>query len=487
MRKVGAFLVAVLFAFNAWFVGYSQAFIYTHAIKQLAVSSATWVAGAGIRVPALATMTSAGASGAMKWIPLMIPQVRVAKIGASVIYIAGSALVGYGGDKLINWMQDNDFDYQNGVASAVTPGDSWNVPSDDVVSVVPYNSSGGYVIGDSYYIGTFASEAAAMSQAQADRSERWSAYTTLGSANLNDDWAYYYNYPSVDPFKYSYFRYLYPRHAGVYPVEYAEPSTYTPADLSAIETALTTDLAAENSAAIAAATQALEIVAQGLTSSTSIAHSDATGWATIQGELDNSITAAQKDAIEGDAIDADEWAATVGAVVDTTVDNISAGDVQNAVIAALVAQGLSHSQIQAAMEAAIQAKADVFSNNINVQDAIDAALTAAGLTDAAVDAVALPDSPVPTEPGDLPEKSLITTVLQSFMAGLSALPVVEMLTDLQVDANGNSSIAIDIPGFIGGNSQSCSIDFAQWAAQFQFMGSILLMLCGLRWTIWLFQ
>lgn len=88
---------------------------------------------------------------------------------------------------------------------------------------------------------------------------------------------------------------------------------------------------------------------------------------------------------------------------------------------------------------------------------------------------------------DMPEKITITSVITDWWDGFKSLPVISMFTGMSVTASGSPIISFDIPAFIGGTSTNFSYDMSQHESIWAFMGNILLMITGVRWTMYLFE
>ena len=100
----------------------------------------------------------------------------------------------------------------------------------------------------------------------------------------------------------------------------------------------------------------------------------------------------------------------------------------------------------------------------------------------------LPSPPSTTPPGNPPDKGSVAPILSSYAAGLTQLPLLSFLTDLKtVGASGTCQLCIPLPGLMGGSSSNSCINFCQWQTSFDFMGSCLLLITAIRWTMYLFM
>lgn len=96
--------------------------------------------------------------------------------------------------------------------------------------------------------------------------------------------------------------------------------------------------------------------------------------------------------------------------------------------------------------------------------------------------------PTPTEPGKPDDKGSVRPILEAFTAGLALLPILSYLQDLKaVTAGGTGELCIPLPGLLGGAPTVQCTDFGQWQSTFDFMGSTLLLITSILWTMYLFK
>lgn len=115
----------------------------------------------------------------------------------------------------------------------------------------------------------------------------------------------------------------------------------------------------------------------------------------------------------------------------------------------------------------------------DVQDVINKAVGSPGdVTGPVIEAETLPT---------IPQKITITSVITDWWSGFQSLPVISMFTGMSVTASGSPVISFDIPAFIGGSATNFTYDMSQHESVWSFMGNILLMITGVRWTMYLFE
>ncbi len=119
----------------------------------------------------------------------------------------------------------------------------------------------------------------------------------------------------------------------------------------------------------------------------------------------------------------------------------------------------------------------------NMADAVKKGVTAA---DQAMTPPTMPDGPAPEELPPDPEKSSLTSVLESYKNNLSTLPIVSLLNDAQVNISGSSSVLHLPVRFMGIPDTTITIDFANYESILDMLGGLLLTFVGFDWTIWLF-
>lgn len=116
--------------------------------------------------------------------------------------------------------------------------------------------------------------------------------------------------------------------------------------------------------------------------------------------------------------------------------------------------GLSKTDIQAAVDAALKA------NGITAADLAVALNQSGGLTQEqvqtavknAIDSAVGTDVAVPIDPTIImPTKLSLTTVMGSFMTTINALPMMQTLQGLTINCSGTSSLCLNLPANLGGN------------------------------------
>lgn len=494
----------------------TAAYAVTYNITKLIPSGALMAAGT-MTIPAMAKSSAYG----MRAIGLALPGGALAKIATAAVSLGGGLALGYAVDKINDYYLSKGYrvgvdgtEYLGYGASitAVWLGSSYDTT---------YSSKPAHVIVLGYYPkigGTEAVPQNAVLAAAKDLGLNWTG------TNRNDGtpsrmlpdfvdtknpifealygcrWQYGLNAASTE----YYFIYagMHTAGAGGFTVQNTWRDALT-SEITTLEGTMTTDLNNNVASAVAAAWQAIQAAAYGLANPGSPL-GVSPGMTNIKTELDGAISAAQKTAIDGTNQTADEYAAdTPGVATDNPPQSLTATDVQNAVIAALIAQGLSAAEIQTAVSAALVANSDLFSggaggaitaeqmqtiidglaaqglSKTDVQEAVENALGGSeGVDTTGLSAEALPDAPT---------KSDFAGILTTFKNAILALPILSLLTDFEVEASGSSVITLNIPGFAGGSSQSATIDFSQWESIWLWMGQILLMVTGIRWTMYLFE
>ncbi|MBN2515947.1 MAG: DAK2 domain-containing protein [Deltaproteobacteria bacterium] len=486
-------------------------------VAALAKGSMSYLGTGGVSAPAeIAATVTIGGVGSMvkKWVPLLVPQTRCAKIVSTLAVVGASSAIGYLTSHYQPWLQANNWsEDENG---NLVQTDTLNQPDDESYAAIPtamfnyYKNNPNECPNGSYTHTAFTSwlEAKANAQALYYTIQEPPDQTTMNDQDINADWGQWVVFwTNNNGTKDRWFNFPYPKTGGA---TQTETETVTPTIPAYIENKANAAITAGDPNVEEALMASLSVLSDSLDD---VGHSlnDLAEAQTAKNELDASITQAQIDSLTGEYADQQSWAEAQGAG-EVTVNGLKESDVRNAVIDALTAKGLSKTDVQAAFEAAIQAKADVFGGTAGgltyaqyvaaVVEALSAqGITGAGIETAVQDAIeavqtqtetdignlTLADTPAPTEPGDLPEKTLITTILQTFMGQLETLPVFSMLSELELEASGSSVISVSIPGFLGGDSSVINIDFSQWQDTFTFMGNLLLAIVGIRWTLYLFE
>lgn len=257
----------------------------------------------------------------------------------------------------------------------------------------------------------------------------------------------------------------------------------------------------------------------------------------------NRLSAAQQDAVQtaANAGVAEGPGEEAGPVADKPV---SAGEIQDAITGALGQYGISKeskqilpadvrssvagalqdvgivpgiyitpAQVQAAVSASLESL--VIPEGVSAEDmqaAMTAALTAAGLVDLVIPTPAeiagavedgidaaiggTPGDLDPISPGEVedPDQLSLSSVLDDFWDILTGLPVLSLLTSLQIQAEGSPTINVTMPGFFGRESQQITLSFAEdsvmginYATVLSMLGNLMLAWCGIQWTKYLFE
>lgn len=92
-----------------------------------------------------------------------------------------------------------------------------------------------------------------------------------------------------------------------------------------------------------------------------------------------------------------------------------------------------------------------------------------------------------TPPGDITpsEKKNLTSIMDSFKAGLSGLPLLSWLSNQAPSiTSGSSSLTFPFPSLVGGPK---TVNFADYESSLDFMGNALLSIVGIGWTMFLLK
>jgi len=516
MKRVGIVVLTIMIVMHIVSVSKARA-SYFATVVGLASSASTWVQSLkSYKVPAkvACSATSGGVTTqGVKWIALNIPQVRMAKIVTGLLVIGGSSLVGYMTSEMSDWIADNGLYYNNDGQLSTTEEQLLPDPQSSghsIGSVLSYGAYGDYPV---YVMSYHQSESDAKTACTAIHGSFFQAslYANEWQPDLN--WAAVAyridnGYGAVP--RYEYFGYVYPKKTAV---TVALQEVEVPADTSVIEDALADDFDNETQTAIDIGSQAISIVGDAISNTNHPIRKYPSMWAEIKSQVDQSITEAQMEDVVGEYVDEETWAETIGQDVQAIPNPVSAVDVKNAVIEALTAKGLSSAQIQAVIEAAIAAKADVFAGSGGlsvgaITDAINDALVTAGIAstadmaDAIADAIAdvavtpteiteaieaadiatVPEEPTITPP----EKNSLTDILLAFMTDLGNLEILDVFERIEIEESGASSImCIPLPEDLGGGN-AC-YDFGDWGDALGTIGNIMASINGIFWILWLFR
>ena len=463
----------------------------SYNITEMSAKMAQWVTGSrNILIPATVTGPNVA-----KTIALSIPPARAAKIGGAIIGIGATLAGDYIVKSVLDWSADKGFKYNENGELSLDRVTYTVAPAAVAVldTVVPD------YVRDAYLV--FGSQAEA------------GAYV----ANLySNGWSYYAaNTKTVNNFKCDY-AYATKRIDGVYHVIFAvyggsdgwkdENVTVEPVteqEKSSMVATLQSEIENGSQKALDAAWAAIQAAAKALSNAGSSIRQSAAAWPQIINELNNSITSSQVTYLDGQAAATPEQWAQEAVEAGTVNQTLDGEDVKNAVIAALTAKGLSQAQVQSAVAAAIAANADIFGGGLTpaqVGDAMAGALDGAGVTDdgikeAVTEAVEevwdingwTPETFNPEVLPDSPEKKSITTLLESLTSAIMSLPILSAFQNMTVQAGGSPSLSISIPSVGGVSGQTVSVSFGDYSGTFEWMGHILLGVCGIRWTCYLFE
>jgi hypothetical protein len=89
---------------------------------------------------------------------------------------------------------------------------------------------------------------------------------------------------------------------------------------------------------------------------------------------------------------------------------------------------------------------------------------------------------------DVDDKGTIEPLIDTFISGLGQLPVVSFFTGLKnVGFSGNCNVSLSLPNPFTNSVSQVDLSFCPYETTFNFMGSCLLMLCGITWLFYLFE
>lgn len=414
-----------------------SAFALTGVSVNKVIGSGVVGSGSSYIAPALVSV----ASGASKWIPLVIP-------GSPLISLIGSILVtgavGYG----IQALADKIFTPAHGAIVYNDGSIGYDVTSYDPPSGFPYTPQ--YFVG--YYSTSTLTQAAVTAKLVAEHPGHDAQWTVWPG--------HYCGYKAYATYYW-----------GCWSTPPPPTITFNPYTASG----LATDIAAAGAAGdpkvaplVGAAIDEMSKTIEGTSTTLEDKKEE------IQTMLDGAVTQTQKDDIT--ATDPATKAAD-----EVTKQNTSQVTYE-AVKAALQAQGLSGTAIQSAAAAIVTAISNIGSGgaeitpaqvqtavetalankgltNTQIQAAVEAALVAKGLTkteiQAAVKAAVNDESgvTVPTDPTIvMPEKSNLTTVMQAFVTSINNLPMFQTLQGLTINVSGSSTLCLNLPAGLGGNT-----------------------------------
>lgn len=266
--------------------------------------------------------------------------------------------------------------------------------------------------------------------------------------------------------------------------------------MSEIQTMLETDMINGSSHARKVGTAALSAFANAMDNpeNNPLANSGA-----LQGILQEALTDDQKTAIEDSAVDADTMAEKEGVIA----GSLSPDQVQKAVEAALMSQGLSAVDIAAAIDALNDARndnltaaetAEAMSDALEGQGlsageiadamaAVNPTLSKADLKDVLLDTTGVV---VADDIADLiaPDKLSLTGVMTSFFNSINSLPILATLRGLTINAGGSSSLCVNLPANYGGTK---CYNCAGIQGDLNNIGTAILSICSILSFIYIFK
>ncbi|MEN6461033.1 MAG: hypothetical protein ABFC94_06675 [Syntrophomonas sp.] len=437
-------------------VSVAAAALLTPFISRLApaAAAATGVNG-GFTIPAkIIASTTSGASVA-SWISLAVPGATAAKVAIAVLSIGGALAADYLMVKGAAWFAANHI-----TIDPVTG----NIEETTTTQIPDGNTKSDFADGEYH-----ADRAAALAACQANcvhAPPRYiyapcgvAVYATYGAATCNGEL-----YPPGVAF---YEKYYFPK-AGVPTHDENEKTPLTPAQL---ENKLASSLASENPEAKSVAKAALEVTAAAMDNPSHPVTLNTTTYNNINNYLTSNLTTNQTTNLE---------AAATPAVGDSVIDGTDAdknekltpAQIAAAVQAALAGQNLSAAQLAAAIAAA-QASAGGLSS-AETTAAVSASLQGQGLTPAQIAAAIAAANPALTQAAVqtavkaalddatdvppvvdptiiIPDKLSLTTVMQSFVNSIKALPIFATLNGITINTSGSSTLCINLPGNLGGS------------------------------------
>ncbi len=192
-------------------------------------------------------------------------------------------------------------------------------------------------------------------------------------------------------------------------------------------------------------------------------------------------TAAIVAALQSQGLSATQIAAAIAAAEQAQAQGLTQAQAQAAVTAALVSQGVNALAIGAAVATAIQGTylANPALTQAQVQTAVQAGVTTA-LHAEFGDNVDAPPDVVPV----VPTKLSLTEIMQSFMYSINSLPMMQTLNGLHITSAGSSSLCLNLPADMGG--QRC-YDCGGWSGTMNMIGDAFFGLTSLMSFIYVFK
>jgi len=493
-------VIAVSFCVNT----YEVAAANTYKISALSSANATWISDSHkMLVPALATVASgATLGGAAQWLGVGLSSTALANI-IGIVAIAGVTASAYWmTTEIISYLKSKGYGVSGGqvVSNGVTmydhPVGTAKIPGDQIVNgaytYVFYGVYADYTTMASVWNTLCANPPAGYNYYTAASGSPYDFVGVSGWSAMN---VMYQSQQS--PYTYKYYCVYYPTggNKGTSTVQQTWPIAQ-----GTIVTGLTTDLNNSLPGAIDAGRRALADIEDALKNPNNpLVTSGQMGQ--IQSYLGGALTADQKSKLDAGVVtDADTWAGQTGAgtlanPTESGVSGLTAADVQNGIIAALTAKGLSSPEIATAIAAAIPQDLSRLTPD-DIVTAIITGLPQAGIPttpeieEAIREAIpdAINDESGVTYPSDpfftLPEKLSLTTILNNFWSSMSSMPVINTLKGITINASGSSVACMNLPANLGG---SRCWDAANIQGDLNNIGSVLLSLTTILAMIGIFK
>jgi hypothetical protein len=232
-------------------------------------------------------------------------------------------------------------------------------------------------------------------------------------------------------------------------------------DQSATDVADKADQSSASTAAIIAALQS-----QGLSANAIAAAVVAASAAGVHSIAD--MQAAIANVLISQGLSATAIAAAIGAI--GIAQGLTEAQSQAATAAALAAAGLTAAQIGAAVHAA-----NPELTQAQIQAAVAAALTATLGAD-----VAAPEDVLPV----VPDKLSLTTIMESFLTSIAALPMFSTLHGLHINCGGSSVLCMNLPSKLGGNA---CFDVSGAVGGINMAGQAMLSITTIMMFVWVFR
>lgn len=448
---------------------FASASLLAPIISKLAPAAAAATGtGGGFTIPAKVLATTSTGAKVASWVSLAVPSLTGAKVAAAILGVTGALAADYLMAKGALWFAANKYTKDDGSNTPEgQPAMPFNVTNsnvsvpngttaDDYRGTAPWNSS--VMLMGMYSNGT---------TAKAARDDFKSAYcgqydatgltgTPIGGVN------YYSVACSGTNYWFGFTAASTPKH---------NEDSKTPVPMYTVQNKLKSDLDAENANAKNVAKAALEVTANAMDNPSHPLAQNTNVYNNINNYLTTNLTSNQITNLEaaatpaaGDDVIADE--------PPVASDQLTPAQIAAAVQAALAGQGLSASQIAAAI-AAVSTNAGGLSS-AETTAAVTASLQNVGLTPAQIAAAIAAASPALTQTAVktavkealddvtdvpavvdptiiIPEKLSLTAVMQSFVNTIKALPIFAALNGITINVSGSSMLCINLPSNLGGS------------------------------------